>query len=100
MLLINAKENQRILIGDETRVEVLNINKNLYETTFELTREGVNKQFTLKAGSSEQILPRVTMTLTRIFVGNTVVAAIGFNAPLDIKIRGDWFNKKGNNHAA
>lgn len=100
MLLIRAKENQTINIGEETQLTVLRIDADTNEVEVciaDSTEEGTNT-FTLIPGPAVQLLPRVSLMLTRVYVDSVVRAELGFEAPTDIRIKGNWYGKRNRAH--
>lgn len=95
MLLIRAKENQTINIGEDTQLTVLRIDADTNEVEVcitDITEEGTNT-FTIIPGPAVQLLPRVSLMLTRVYIDSAVRAELGFEAPADIRIKGDWYSK-------
>lgn len=94
MLLINTKQNQRILVGETSSITILSIDPEYNEVEVSIEVNGDYSLDVLKTGVTTQILPNVSVTITRIVKGNENQAAVGFDAPRSIKIRGEWMRSK------
>jgi len=88
MLLINTAAGQSINIGEDVSLKVCSIDTD--EVEFELIEHGQKMGFSLAVGSTTQLLPKVVMAVTKVLIGSKPIVALGFDAPLDIRIRGDW----------
>ncbi|MCP4256822.1 MAG: hypothetical protein GY774_04745 [Planctomycetes bacterium] len=91
MLYINTKVGQRILIPGVCKLllsEITDDKNPLCEILFQGEHE--NREIVLAAGQSEQLTKNCFMTISKILHGKKRVASIGFEAPIDVEIYGEW----------
>lgn len=94
MLLIHTQVGQSILINDNIQLKLLDIDFIEETLRFELTVGDHKNTFFLKKGVTHQVLPKVAMICPNITQGANLFASLGFDAPRDIRIKGEWLTKR------
>ena len=90
MLLINTLVGQTIYIDNQYKVKVSDIDPRYNEVYLKLDFGDGYQDDIIKTGVTKQLLPKVTITPTRILEGEEVIVVLGFNAPRNISIKGEW----------
>lgn len=94
MLLINTKIGQIININSEylLRLDGIDFDRNIINLTTLNSREE-DETIILKTGTSEYLPLDVNLTVVRLVPGKELIATLGFDAPREISIRGDWITR-------
>lgn len=98
MLLINTKQHQSVIIGHKVWMELDRINYTNGHSSVEFTLHGDDDIYIpdkyLVQGDSCQLAERVAVTLVKVIYGAEKVAVLGFDAPREIPIYGEWMRRE------
>ena len=92
MLLINTKKDQAIKIGRHVTLTLDEIRNQEVRLTLDTGGMRPLEKVHLKRGTSTQLLDSVILTFTKVLKGEFKIAVLGFDAPRDIRIRGEWLS--------
>lgn len=94
MLLIHTREGQNIIIGIDIELNLREINYFNGSSSIKYRMNDSKGELafgSLVVGDSNLILPQVVMYFTKaVNIAGKKIATLGFEAPRDILIRGEW----------
>ena len=93
MLIIRAVQGQKININKDTLTLDL-VDNEFGLVDISITKNGKDREYVLQLNEPVQIYDDVIITLTHVMQGREAVATLGFDAPLSVKIKGQWVTER------
>ena len=93
MLIIRAVQDQKININKDT-LTLDFVDNEFGLVDISITKNGKDREYVLQLNEPVQIYDDVIITLTHVMQGREAVATLGFDAPLSVKIKGQWVRGK------